>query len=331
MGTTLTELNNTMKRIEALLEQDAERKTVIGLATRRVPPTTVDLTSTNNLLTSIVNLLTTIDTDTGALVIDLAAIEIINTEIEAETQQTRVNVDNTGGKSIADWLSDAESSLNTLVAENAANFVLNIAEIAVQGAAIIVAVVANAVSIVASVAIGNARLSDIKTAVEAIDVNTDGIETGLQDIETLLGTIDTDTGNIASSLDEIESVLEDVNEAAGGILTGSIPTGNSDFQVSVDTAKYGKILAIRVTNNHASTPTVISTHYSDGTSLIPVTKIAGMVVAQTGGVNQEDIDLEIRSDSFIRFQSSTVADANEIDFEIVVHGDPADFNLSSPT
>jgi len=226
----------------------------------------IDLNNTDAILERLEALFTTIDADTGALVIDvaalevnsdavvvdLAAIEVILTEIEVEAQQIRVNVDNTGGKSIADWLSDVEASLNTLIAANAADFTLNIAEIALQGAAIIVSVVANAVSIVASVAIGNARLADIKTAVEAIDVNTDGIEGGLQDMEDLLVTIDQDTNSIRVSADEIEAAIEVIESNAGtwqgmsigaaitaGHMVLTTPSGNGTAVVaSVDNVQY---------------------------------------------------------------------------------------------
>jgi len=265
MAATITQLLAELKEHRAILSRIAEQQGTIR-SVRRTTKTTLDtapivaaINTTNGHVDGLDALLVTIDSvidlllvDSNAMVVDLAAMEILLIEIESEAQQIRVNVDNTGGKSIADWLSDAESSLNTLIAENAADFALNIAEIAVQGAAIIVAVVANAVSIVASVAIGNARLSDIKTAVEAIDVNTDGIEGGLQDIETLLVGIDQDTNSIRASADEIEAAVETIEANAGtwqgmsigqaitaGHIVLSTPNGNGTAVVaSVDNVQY---------------------------------------------------------------------------------------------
>ncbi len=65
MGATISQLNDTMKRIEALLDSDNKRS--ISISTRRTTQLATDLSQVESTLSSILSVLQTIDSDTGNL------------------------------------------------------------------------------------------------------------------------------------------------------------------------------------------------------------------------------------------------------------------------
>lgn len=245
MGTTLTELNLTLKRIEALLSPDAQPKQVIIGSSRRAASTIVDFTSTNTLLAAIRDKLLALPSTEAKQDVQETSLDLIADRLlfgGATAAQMLVDIDgNTDSiesklDEVNSELDNIESSLNTLITANAANFGLNIAEMGVQAVLMIAAIAANAITVVASVAIGNARLSDIKTAVEGTEADIALMKTDIDNIKNEVTSSD-------DSLNEIESAIEAI-EAVAGYWTGmslgeAVTAGHLGQSIDADDGAWG--------------------------------------------------------------------------------------------
>lgn len=140
---------------------------------------------------------------------------------------------------------DMESSLNTLVAANAANFGLNIAEMGIQTTLNIAAIVANAATSVAGMVIqtiaNNLRLSAIETAVDEVKakiIAAPATEAKQDTANTSLGSIDTAINNIEAVAGYWEPTTLG-RAITGGELVLSKLAGNGSVAVfNTDLVKY---------------------------------------------------------------------------------------------
>jgi len=125
--------------------------------------TVIDLTDTNLLLVAIDTVLDAIKVDTGVI-----SAKDFATEATLAAVLSKILV----APATEAKQDDIESSLNTLVAANASNFALNIAEMGIQTTLNIAAIAANAVSIIAGQVIAtiasNASMQDIEDAVDEL-------------------------------------------------------------------------------------------------------------------------------------------------------------------
>ncbi len=232
-----------------------------------------------------------------------------------------------------------ESSLNTLIAANAANFALNIAEIAlmivelgVQTALSIAAITANAVTIVAGIVAQttslNNSLQDIENKIivsPSTEAKQDTIIGHVNGLEGLIGTTNSNTNQIESDLTHRWFVDGGVNG------TQAITNGNNTLRVRPDTQTSQILKSVAITNNMATLPAVFRFHWANGSGLTNEMEDPPprTVLAQTTEII--DLDIEIRRLCFLEVVSSINADANEFALQFAFHGDATDITFSSPT
>jgi len=184
----------------------------------------IDLANTDLILERLEALLTSIDADTGILAAEqTVGSKVATLQEQIDTQNILVGIDTLltaidgdTSRIIANAATEAkqddmESSLNTIVLENAANWVTQLAAMVVQAAANVL-ILLDIIVRAASDATRNSHLSDISDDTNIIQQRlTFGGFTAAES----LTTIDSDTNNMRDSLNEIESATENIEAVAG--------------------------------------------------------------------------------------------------------------------
>jgi len=286
------------------------------------------------LLTSIAALLTTIDADTSRIIANAA------TEAKQDDQETTLNalealLAEQGGMNINEWLEDIEADvdgiedrLDTLIAANAANFGLNIAEMGIQTALNIAAIVANAGAVVAGIVFQTGSLNGSLQDIE----NIVATEATLGSINTSLNNIESDTGNMDTSLNNIESDIDVVRlqgvRGQGNVVSTTIPAANTDLEARPAANEEGFIKGINVTNNHGIFPVSFLFYDYNGTNQFRFHSELSI----PAGVNVDVvINRRFQRDNYLRIIAGSLAAHTYVVSFVDEPGADNTFTFTSPT
>lgn len=251
-GTTRTDMNRRLGEVlkELILNRKATerlasvggggggRTTGGGAAAAPIDVSFLALESTQSTLATEATLLL-VQIDTGVIRSNTTA--IANSVVQIDS-----NTDPTGGLTIAEWLEDIEADvdglegrLDTLIANNTADFILNVAEMGVQAALVIAAIVAQTAAQLITSTLQTASitgaLSDVED--EIVITNTLLAEAGGLTIAEWLEDIEADVDGIEGKLDSIIGLLEDLTFTDADVFSFTIsPATQKKYRVQPDSS-----------------------------------------------------------------------------------------------
>jgi len=289
MGTSLTEINRTLKRIE---EKLSITRFHLG-ASLSGGSGRVDLSGVVNAIGTLKGVLDAILSDTTSIDGKVA------TEATLSAIETLLAKD--GGFTIAELLSQVESSLNTLITANAANFAANIAQIVASTAVNVAAIVANAATTVAGIVVQtislNGSLQDIEDIVST-KAKQDVANADLDDIRIA-------TEGSAQDLADIKGLLEDLTfpDSNVDVLTFS-PATDKKYTARPDSSDSTAFLHhIAIKNGDPIFPITFRVFLRDGTG----NKAERPDLLKTISGNQTGtilLNLDIRRACFLQIEAS---------------------------
>lgn len=232
---------------------------------------------------------------------------------EATLLLVESNTDPAGGLTIAEWLEDIEADvdgiegrLDTLIANNTADFAANTAQIATQIALNIAQLIINAAISTANgllTVIGNGRLGDIRT-------NTDAA--GGLSIAEWLEDIEADVDGIEGKLDEVITELKDLTfpDSNVDVLTFS-PATDAKYTARPDSSDSTAFIHhVAITNGDPIFPIAFRVFLIDGGG----NKAERPDLVTTIAATQTDtiiLNLDIRRACFLQIEAS-IASAHVI-------------------
>lgn len=309
-GGTTTETNSRLKQIIGLLNSLLKQGGSIAIGTSS-RPVIFDSASIVSALGPLA---------TQATVAAILAKQTADAATEAKQDDVITAL---GPAATAALQADIESSLNTLITNNTADFITNTAQFATQIALNIAQLALNRLSIIATTAaviangvlisISNTRLADIVTATESADTKLTNINTSLNEIE--------------DATEVMEKISKSRHTDAGALAAAVITDTDTMLRVTMDTDTHGHIESVRITNNHASLARTFQLFWDDGSTQVDTG--FGTKNIPAGNTDTIIIDHDVRSTKGLTLVASGAADSNEYDLIWVIDGIASDYTYTS--
>jgi len=283
-GTTRTEQNRTLKRIEELLQLLVEARATIVVSRSGREPISVDFSSTNSLLTTIDGVLDGIlakiiaAPSTEAKQDDIIAkmLTAPSTEAKQDSAITKLNDIDSVLDDIETRVDGLEALLvttNVLLTTANSNWITNNAALIVDAAGTVL-ILLDIIIRAASDVVRNSRLGDIRDDTATILTASQGTNTRLDDVNDELDDIFAGLSAIKADTQAIEDAIESFDQ-------------NLTHQRFMSIGEAVTAGHLTITDQNASASTVVS-----NTHIIQCTI--------GGSVGRMDVDFDVASDTVVR-------------------------------